>query len=115
MRARNQDDPRVVPDTTGAAHRIETRCAHSRRIESLKIDARGDHRDQLPRRSVALVDEFGDLIARRNHVVAARHHTVVEALEPVLLTEALVPGGEECHAGRCAAKYALQPGARSWA
>jgi len=48
---------------------------------------------------IALHDQLGDLVGDRDHAFAAHHHAVVEALEQVLLAEALVPGGQERHAG----------------
>ena len=86
-------------DAPGAAHRGDAVARDRRRIEARGVDAQRHHGDAAPRRAVAVVDQFGDLVAHRDHAVAARHHAVVEPLERVLLAEALVPGGQERHAG----------------
>ena len=86
---------------TPQASRIASMRARDTRAGSKRsrIDARGDHRDPLHRRVVAVNDQLGDLIADCDHAVAARHHAVVKALEDVLLAVPFVPAGQERHAG----------------
>ena len=49
---------------------------------------------------MALGDHFGDLIRHGDHARAAHHRAVPEPLEDILLAMALVPGGDQRHAGR---------------
>ena len=79
--ADHEDHLVVAADAPGAPHRLDPLARHRGRIEPLDIDARRHHRDAVPRRAVAVVDQLGDLIAHRDHAVAARHHAVVEPLE----------------------------------
>ena len=51
--------------TPQASRMASTRARdHARRIEAIEIDARGHHRDALPRRAVAVVHQLRDLLAR---------------------------------------------------
>src|SRR5262249_50150429 len=91
----HQDHFGLRLDPPSLAHGVDADARHARRIEAREVDARGHHRDALPGRAVTVVDEWRDLLARRHHAVAARHHAVVEVLEPILLAEAFVPTGDE--------------------
>src|SRR5262249_6614498 len=94
----DQYNSRVAVDAPGVAHRRDTFGRHRGGIEFRVVDARVGDDDALRRHVVALGDQIGDLVAHREHAIAARHHAVVDMLEQVLLAEALVPGGEERHA-----------------
>ena len=98
--ADDQDHLGVAFDAPGAAHRLDAFARDIRGIELLEVDAARHHRDPLPRRAVAVVDQLGDLLAHRDDAVAARHDAVVQVLEDVLFAKALVPAGHERNAAQ---------------
>src|ERR1700724_455238 len=96
--AGDQDHPGIGLDAPAAADRVDALGRQRGWIEPSDIDCRRNDRDPLPWHAMACGDQLGDLVARRDHPVAARHDAVVEMLERVLLAKALVPAGEERHA-----------------
>ena len=110
--ADDQDHLGVALDAPGTRASPRRVARDLGRIEALEIDAARHDRDALPRHAVAVVDQLGDLLAHRNHAVAARHDAVVQVLEDVLVAKALVPAGQERNAAQPRGEIGA-PGRRS--
>ena len=82
-------------DSPGGTHGLDAFARHNFGIETLQIDAARHHRDSVPGRAVAIIDELRDLLARRNDAIAARHDAVIVMFEEILFPETLVPTGHK--------------------
>ena len=97
--ADHHDHAGVGPGAPGGAGGRDPIGRNRGGIEARDVDMGGHDDEAVRRHLVALGNHLGDLVAQRDHLLAAGHHAVVGMLEPVLVAEFGVPGGDEGHPG----------------
>jgi len=85
--------PGIGPPSPGQLHRAVAQ--HGGGIEHRGIHPAMDHPHPLLAHAIALTDQPSHVMAHGNHPVAARHHLVIAALQPVLLAVNAVISGHE--------------------
>ena len=97
--AHDHDHAGVGPGPPGRAGGRDPIGGDRGGLEARHVDMGGHDDEAFRRHPVALGNHVGDLVAQRDHLLAAGHHAVVGMLEPVLVAEFGVPGGDEGHPG----------------
>src|SRR4029077_5831489 len=110
--AGDQNNFGVTFDAPCAAHRFSALACYAFRIEAIEIDTARHDSDFIPGRSIAVIDQLRDLLARCDHAIATRHDAVIQTLEDILFAKALVATCYEGNA-RKARGHERAPAART--